>query len=161
MTMGLMPYYLLVWVLQRIQNPERKNTLFGLYLAGFVILGLVLYFCSADERWLCLGILSSIAVLLVPVGAFVFGYITRDPFRAFLAGALSYASLVTIIVIVSGLDRFQGGSAYLYQFVGYHAALVVLAGLVGLCAARRTVSFYLTGIALCIAWLWLFFTGIS
>ena len=140
---------------------ELDILLLALYVVGFAIVGRVLYFCSADERWFCLGILSSIVVLLVPVGAFVFGSVTRDYLRAFFAGALSYASLVTVIVIVSGLNRFQGGSSYLYQFVGYHAALVVLAGLIGLCAARRTVSFYLTGIALCIAWLWLFFTGIS
>jgi len=133
-------------------NPERKNGLLILYLLGFAILTGALYVYP---------VIAVIVLFAYPAGALLFGYMTGDSIRAFLAGTFSYVFFILIIVLSPGFVTYPMDFAYLFRFAGYHLVLPVILGVIGWMASRKESLPRILALPLSALWVLLFLSGIS
>ncbi|MDE4907992.1 hypothetical protein L0665_05140 [Methanogenium marinum] len=133
-------------------SPERKNGLFVLYLLGFAILTVGTY---------AYPILAVILLFAYPAGALLFGYMTGDSIRAFIAGFFSYVFFILIILLSPGFATYPMDTAYLIRFAGYHLVLPFILGVIGWMSSKKENLPRILALPLSVLWVLLFFSGIS
>lgn len=133
-------------------SPERKDVLLVLYLLGFAILTAAMYVYP---------VLAFIMLFGYPSGAMLFGCLTGDSIRAFLAGTFSYVFLVLLILLSPGFAMYPMDTAYLARFTGYHLILPLCLGLIGWMASKKESLPRILALPLAALWILLFLSGIS
>lgn len=139
---------------------EKKNIILFSYVIAFVFLNVALYYLTC-----CGGFVSGLAeilfLLLYPLGAFLYGNTTGDGVRSFIAGTLSYASFILMIMLTTDISKDFIELGYLSSFIGYHLILLVVIGLIGFFASRRKRNSYLISCILAGVWILTLISGIS
>jgi hypothetical protein len=77
----------------RRDEPERKNFILLFYVSIFALLAAALYIFRGEDGSVH-GVVEILVILLFPLGALAYGYLTGDRVRSALAAALSYAPFV-------------------------------------------------------------------
>lgn len=138
----------------RRDDPDRKNLILLFYVAAFALLGAALYFFRGEAGFVH-GAVEIFVILLFPLGALAYGYVTGDRVRSVLAAALSYASFVLMAALATGLQTISEDP----KFAGYHLALLLVVGLTGYCASQKQTPFRIFALILSILWILVFLAG--
>jgi hypothetical protein len=106
-----------------------------------------------------LGYASVIALIITILAPLVYGWYSRDRIGAVLIGTLPVFMVSGFIRIIIGNDTM--GSGYLAGSVVYIISLIVLGGLEGYFAAKKTRGHLLIALLLAALWAGIFFSGIN
>ncbi|WP_067047838.1 hypothetical protein [Methanofollis ethanolicus] len=138
----------------RRDDPDRKNLILLFYVAAFALLAAALYFFRG-EGGSAHGVVEIFVILLFPLGALAYGYLTGDRARSALAATLSYVPLVLAAALATGIQTIFEDP----KFAGYHLALLLVLGLTGYCASSKQTLIRTFALILSALWILVFFTG--
>jgi hypothetical protein len=105
-----------------------------------------------------LGYASIIALVVTISAPLVYGWYSRDRTGALLIGTLPFLMVSGLIRIVAGNGTI--GPGYPIYSVVYVAVLVLLGGLEGFFAAKKTTGYLVIALLLAVLWAGIFFSGI-
>ncbi|MDD1702530.1 MAG: hypothetical protein LUQ31_06085 [Methanoregula sp.] len=105
-----------------------------------------------------LGYAPIIALIVTIIAPLVYGWYSRDGNGAILIGTIPFLVMFGFIRVITGNGSV--GPGYLDCSVVYLAALIILGGLEGFFAAKKTRGYLLIALLLAVLWAGIFFSGI-
>lgn len=145
---------LLVTTIPRRDYPDRKNLILLFYVAIFALLAAALYFFRGEAGFVH-GAVEILVILLFPLGALAYGYLTGDRVRSVLAASLSYVPFILMAALATGPRTISEDA----KFAGYHLALLLVLGLTGYCASSRQTPIRTLALILAALWVLVFLAG--